>query len=181
MIRRPPRSTLFPYTTLFRSYGEDSVKDMSLRIITDHVRSVSVMISDEVLPSNEGRGYVLRRLLRRAARHGKLLGIKGTFLYKIVDSVIENSGEAYPELKEKKDYIKKVISIEEERFAETIDSGMEILKEYIEDLEKNNKKVLSGEKVFKLYDTYGFPLELTEEILDRKSTRLNSSHANISY
>ncbi|ABK62120.1 MULTISPECIES: alanine--tRNA ligase [Clostridium] len=159
-------------------YGEDELKDVSLRIITDHVRSVSVMISDEVLPSNEGRGYVLRRLLRRAARHGKLLGIKGTFLYKIVDSVIENSGEAYPELKEKKDYIKKVISIEEERFAETIDSGMEILKEYIEDLEKNNKKVLSGEKVFKLYDTYGFPLELTEEILEEKGITVDMDSFN---
>ncbi|MCD3349549.1 alanine--tRNA ligase [Clostridium botulinum D/C] len=160
------------------SYGEDSVKDMSLRIITDHVRSVSVMISDEVLPSNEGRGYVLRRLLRRAARHGRVLGIQGTFLHKIVESVVENSGDAYPELKEKQDYIKKVISIEEERFAETIDSGMEILKEYIQELEKENKKVLSGEKVFKLYDTYGFPLELTEEILEEKNITVDMDGFN---
>ncbi|MGY0372174.1 alanine--tRNA ligase [Clostridium sp. JNZ J1-5] len=149
-------------------YGEDKNKDVSLRIITDHVRSVSVMISDGVLPSNEGRGYVLRRLLRRAARHGRTLGINGAFLHKIVDVVVKNSGEAYPELKEKSDYIKKVILLEEERFGETIDLGIEILKNYINDIEENNEKMLSGEKVFKLYDTYGFPVELTEEILEEK-------------
>lgn len=149
-------------------YGEDKTKDVSLRIITDHTRSVTFMISDGVLPSNEGRGYVLRRLLRRAARHGRLLGMKDMFLNKIVDTVVENSGDAYPEIKEKKDYIKKVISIEEERFSETIDSGMEILVSYIDEIEKENKKILSGDKVFKLYDTYGFPVELTQEILEEK-------------
>ncbi|KYH29978.1 MULTISPECIES: alanine--tRNA ligase [Clostridium] len=154
-------------------YGEDKSKDVSLRIITDHVRSITFMISDGILPSNEGRGYVLRRLLRRAARHGKLLGIEDIFLHKIVDTVVENSGEAYPELKEKIDYIKKVISIEEERFSETIDAGMEILKEYIEEVHKSNQKVLSGDKVFKLYDTYGFPLELTQEILEEKEIAID--------
>ncbi|QGU95291.1 alanine--tRNA ligase [Clostridium bovifaecis] len=154
-------------------YGEEKAKDVSLRIITDHARSVSFMISDGVLPANEGRGYVLRRLLRRAARHGKLLGIEGTFLYKIVDTVVENSGEAYPELKEKMEYIKKVISIEEERFSETIDAGMEILKGYIEEVDKNNKKILSGDKIFKLYDTYGFPIELTQEILEEKEIAID--------
>ncbi|MCB2288243.1 alanine--tRNA ligase [Clostridium sp. CS001] len=149
-------------------YGENHKEDISLRIITDHVRSTTFMISDGVLPSNEGRGYVLRRLLRRAARHGRLLGIKNTFLYELCDTVIENSFIAYPELKEKADYIKKVIKLEEERFSETIDSGMEILKVYIGELEKSNSKFLSGDKAFKLYDTYGFPYELTEEILEEK-------------
>ncbi len=149
-------------------YEEDATKDISLRIITDHVKSVTMMIADGVGPSNEGRGYVLRRLLRRAARHGRLLGIKGLFLSEIVDSVIENYGEAYPELKEKAEYIKKMVSLEEERFNETIDTGMSILKEYIEELEKENKTVLDGEKAFKLYDTYGFPYELTEEICEEK-------------
>ncbi|WMJ82137.1 alanine--tRNA ligase [Clostridium sp. MB40-C1] len=149
-------------------YGEDKKVDVSLRIITDHVRSVSFMISDGILPSNEGRGYVLRRLLRRAARHGRLLGLQDAFLNKLVDTVVENSGEAYPEIKEKQEYIKKVISIEEERFGETIDAGIEILRQYIEDMEKEGVKVLSGEKIFKLYDTYGFPVELTQEILEEK-------------
>lgn len=149
-------------------YGEDKTKDVSLRIITDHIRSVTFMISDGVLPSNEGRGYVLRRLLRRAARHGRLLGMKDVFLNKIVDTVVDNSGDAYPEIKENKDYIKKVVAIEEERFSETIDSGMEILVNYIDEIEKENKKILSGDKVFKLYDTYGFPVELTQEILEEK-------------
>lgn len=149
-------------------YGEDKTKDVSLRIITDHTRSVTFMISDGVLPSNEGRGYVLRRLLRRAARHGRLLGMKDVFLNKIVDTVVDNSGDAYPEIKENKDYIKKVVAIEEERFSETIDSGMEILVNYIDEIEKENKKILSGDKVFKLYDTYGFPVELTQEILEEK-------------
>lgn len=147
-------------------YGVNRKEDISLRIITDHVRSTTFMISDGVLPSNEGRGYVLRRLLRRAARHGKLLGIKNAFLNKLCSTVIENSFKAYPELKEKAGYIKKVIKLEEERFSETLDSGMDILKSYIEELESNNKKILSGDKAFKLYDTFGFPYELTEEILE---------------
>ncbi|MBU3126299.1 alanine--tRNA ligase [Clostridium tagluense] len=147
-------------------YGETRTEDISLRIITDHVRSTIFMISDGVLPSNEGRGYVLRRLIRRAARHGKLLGIKNAFLNKLCNIVIENSFKAYPELKEKAGYIKKVIKLEEERFSETLDSGMDILKTYIEELKSNNNKILSGDKAFKLYDTFGFPYELTEEILE---------------
>ncbi|QAS61331.1 alanine--tRNA ligase [Clostridium septicum] len=155
------------------TYGEDSVKDISLRIITDHVKSVTMLISDGVQPSNEGRGYVLRRLLRRAARHGRLLGIKGLFLTEIVESVVENYGEAYPQLKENKDYIEKIVSLEEERFNETIDAGMQILNGYIEKLEENKEKTLKGEEAFKLYDTYGFPIELTEEILEEKGMNVD--------
>ncbi|NKF05950.1 alanine--tRNA ligase [Clostridium gasigenes] len=150
------------------NYGDDAIKDISLRIITDHVKSVTMLISDGVQPSNEGRGYVLRRLLRRAARHGRVLGIKGLFLKDIVDSVVENYGEAYPKLKEDKEYIEKIISLEEERFNETIDAGMNILAGYIVELEALKETVLKGEKAFKLYDTYGFPIELTEEILEEK-------------
>ncbi|MBT1279782.1 alanine--tRNA ligase [Thermoanaerobacter sp. CM-CNRG TB177] len=146
-------------------YGKDAEKDVSLRVITDHIRGITFMISDGILPSNEGRGYVLRRLLRRAARHGKLLGINDTFLYKVVDSVIENYGEAYPEIIERKDYIKRIIKLEEERFKETIDQGLTILQDYISELKVQGKTVLEGSKAFKLYDTYGFPLDLTKEIL----------------
>ncbi|WP_300383226.1 alanine--tRNA ligase [Clostridium sp.] len=149
-------------------YGEDKNKDISLRIITDHVKSVTILISDGVQPSNEGRGYVLRRLLRRAARHGRLLGIKGLFLTEIVESVVENYKVAYGQLVENKEYIEKIVSLEEERFNETIDSGMNILNDYIEEMKNNKEKVLKGEKAFKLYDTYGFPIELTEEILEEK-------------
>jgi alanyl-tRNA synthetase len=159
-------------------YGENATKDISLRIITDHIRSVSVLISDGVLPSNEGRGYVLRRLLRRAARHGRLLGLTNAFLYKLCDVVVENSKGAYPELEEKKDYIKNVIKIEEERFEETIDSGMGILGDYILEMEKSGEKILKGELVFKLYDTYGFPVELTEEILSEKGLGLDMDSFN---
>ncbi|WP_392486464.1 alanine--tRNA ligase [Haloimpatiens sp. FM7315] len=147
-------------------YGENYKNDVSLRIITDHVRSVTFMISDGILPSNEGRGYVLRRLLRRASRHGRLLGIEETFLFKLCENVINNSKFAYPELEEKKDYIKKVIKLEEEKFDETIDSGMDILKSYISEMKEKNVKVLKGSSAFKLYDTYGFPKELTMEILE---------------
>ncbi len=153
--------------------GDSRNESISLKVITDHVRSTTFMISDGVLPSNEGRGYVLRRLLRRAARHGRLLGIKNTFLSELCDTVIENSSKAYPELNEKASYIKKVIKIEEERFLETIDSGMDILKVYIEELQKNNNKILGGDKAFKLYDTYGFPYELTEEILDDAGIKID--------
>ncbi|KXG74042.1 alanine--tRNA ligase [Thermotalea metallivorans] len=149
-------------------YGKDPKKDISTRIITDHIRSVTFMVSDGIMPSNEGRGYVLRRLLRRAARHGKLLGIKELFLNKLVDRVIQVSGGAYPELVEKREYINKVIAIEEERFQETIDQGSDILKNYIEELKESNQKILSGERAFRLYDTYGFPLELTKEILEEE-------------
>ena len=159
-------------------YGKDAKTDVSIRIITDHIRAVSFLVADGVLPSNEGRGYVLRRLLRRAARHGKLLGIKENFLYKLVDEVIKVSGEAYSELVEKESYIKKVIRIEEEKFNETIDQGSEILASYIEDLKKNNSKTLSGENAFKLYDTYGFPIDLTKEILEEVGLDLDEEAFN---
>jgi alanyl-tRNA synthetase len=154
-------------------YGQDDNKDVSLRIITDHIRSVTFMVSDGILPSNEGRGYVLRRLLRRAARHGKLLGINDAFLYELCDVVIDISKGAYPELLEKKDYIKKVIRIEEERFDETLDQGIGILNSFVQEMKENGEKVLSGEKAFKLYDTYGFPTELTEEILQENNMDLD--------
>ena len=154
-------------------YGEDDKKDVSVRIITDHMRAMSFLIADGVLPSNEGRGYVLRRLLRRAARHGKLLGIKEDFLYKLYDRVKEVSGEAYPELVEKESYVKKVIKIEEEKFNETLDQGVEILNSYIAELKEANQNVLSGEKAFKLYDTYGFPMDLTEEILEEQGYKID--------
>jgi alanyl-tRNA synthetase len=160
-------------------YGEEYKTDVSIRIVTDHVRSMTFMISDGVLPSNEGRGYVLRRILRRAARHGRLLGISGIFLHSLCDVVIDNSKEAYPELVERKDYIKKVIKLEEERFEETIDSGIQILKDYINTLENKGIKILSGEKAFKLYDTYGFPLELTLEILEEKGMSVDVDNFNI--
>lgn len=144
--------------------GDDKA-DVSLRIITDHLRSMVFMIADGIIPSNEGRGYVLRRLIRRAARHGRILGIEGAFLSGLADKVIEVSGEAYPEIVEKQDYIKKIISLEESKFAATLDQGCAIINEYVEELKKENKNLLDGEKAFRLYDTYGFPLELTEEIL----------------
>ncbi len=162
-----------------KKYGTNAEQDISLRIITDHVRSVTFMICDGVLPSNEGRGYVLRRLLRRASRHGRLFGVNNPFLYNICDVVVENSYVNYPELKEKLDYIKKVIKLEEERFSETIDGGMDILKQYIAEMEKEKSYILSGEKAFKLYDTYGFPLELTAEILEEKGLELDAAAFNI--
>ena len=163
------RSILDKASSIFKlQYGENKKKDISLRIITDHIRSITFMISDGILPSNEGRGYVLRRLLRRAARHGRLLGVEGVFLCELCDAVIENSSNAYPELKEKKDYIKKVIRLEEQRFAETIGAGSDILKDYVKNMEMEKTKILSGDKAFKLYDTYGFPYELTKEILAEK-------------
>lgn len=159
-------------------YGKGGKTDVSIRIIADHIRAVSFLVADGVLPSNEGRGYVLRRLLRRAARHGKLLGIKENFLYKLVDEVIKVSGEAYPELVEKESYIKKVIRIEEEKFNETIEQGMEILASYIADLKKNGETTLSGENAFKLYDTYGFPIDLTQEILEEEHLSIDEEAFN---
>ena len=159
-------------------YGVDAKNDVSIRIITDHIRAMSFMIADGILPSNEGRGYVLRRLLRRAARHGKLLGIKEDYLYNLFDVVKEVSGEAYPELVEKEGYINKVIKIEEEKFNETIDQGSEILNGYIEELKANNESTLAGEKVFKLYDTYGFPMDLTQEILEEVGFDLDEEGFN---
>lgn len=140
--------------------------DISIRIITDHVRAVTFMISDGILPSNEGRGYVLRRLLRRAARHGRLLGIRDSFLSDLSRKVIETSVSAYPELEEKKDYIHKILSVEEEKFSATIDQGTSIIHDYIKELRNSGDTILSGDNAFKLYDTYGFPIELTLEILD---------------
>ena len=142
--------------------------DVSLRIITDHVRTVSFMIGDGILPSNEGRGYILRRLLRRAARHGRLLGIKGAFINDVAEKVFEQYGEAYPELIERKDYIRKIISIEEEKFDQTVESGMSVLEGYMAEAKEAGKTQLSGEQVFKLYDTYGFPIELTQEIAEEQ-------------
>ncbi len=148
-------------------YKEDAKTDISVRVITDHIRSTVFMISDGVLPSNEGRGYVLRRLLRRAARHGRMIGIKGLFLNELCDTVIQESKAAYPELEENKDYIKKVIKNEEERFNKTIDQGMSILSGLIENIEKSEgEKVLSGAEAFRLNDTFGFPFDLTKEILE---------------
>ncbi len=149
-------------------YGEDAKKDISIRVITDHIRSVTFMTADGVLPSNEGRGYVLRRLLRRAARHGKILGINNLFLADLSKVVIETSKDAYKELEDKKDYIYKILTVEEERFYSTIDKGMELLKEKISELKSSNLKTLKGEDAFKLYDTYGFPFDLMQEILEEE-------------
>lgn len=151
-----------------KAYGVNPAHDASIRIITDHIRAVTFLVTDGVTPNNEGRGYVLRRLLRRAARHGRLLGIDGAFLYQLVDTVIEVSGEAYPELVQRQDYTKKVIAIEEDRFEQTIDQGLSILNTYIGEIEAQGVNVLPGDKAFKLYDTYGFPVDLTKEILKEK-------------
>ncbi|MBN2559211.1 MAG: alanine--tRNA ligase [Clostridia bacterium] len=145
-------------------YKKDDSADISIRLITDHVRSTVMMVADGIIPSNEGRGYVLRRLLRRAARHGKLLGIKGNFLHDVVRVVIGESGGAYPELVAKKDYIEKVIGIEEERFQSTVDQGLVILNSYISDILDKGGKSIGGTEIFRLHDTYGFPYELTAEI-----------------
>ncbi|HBH0022764.1 TPA: alanine--tRNA ligase [Clostridioides difficile] len=159
-------------------YGENPKNDISIRIITDHIRAVTFLVSDEVLPSNEGRGYVLRRLLRRAARHGKLLGVKELFLQKLIDEVIKVNDKAYPVLVEKESYIKKVVGIEEEKFNETIDQGTEILNSYIEVLKNEGKTVLSGQEAFKLYDTYGFPIDLTKEILEEEHLSVDEEAFN---
>lgn len=157
------------------NYGESEEKDISLRVITDHIRSVTFMISDGILPSNSGRGYVLRRLLRRASRHGRILGIDREFLVELAETVIEGSKDGYPELEEKKDFIFKVIVKEEEQFNKTIDQGLSMLAEAIEDMEKKGEKVMSGEEAFRLYDTYGFPVDLTTEILEEKGFSIDES------
>ncbi len=146
------------------NYKENEKTDISLRVITDHIRSTVMMISDGVIPSNEGRGYVLRRLLRRAARHGKLLNVDRQFLYEVAETVIDASKSAYPELEEKREYITKIIKKEEERFDATIDNGLAVLGEYIEAAKKSGAKELTGDEAFKLHDTYGFPLDLTVEM-----------------
>ncbi len=147
-----------------KKYGKNRENDISIRVVTDHIRSASFMISDGVIPSNEGRGYVLRRILRRAARHGKLLGIKRRFLTELAEIVIDQNKEAYPELKEKSGYVLKVIDLEEERFDATIDAGLGILSGIIEESKKEGKDKISGADAFKLYDTFGFPPDLTREI-----------------
>ena len=155
-------------------YKENHKTDVSLRVITDHIRSTTFMVGDGIMPSNEGRGYVLRRLLRRAARHGRLLGIKRPFLCEVADTVINENKNAYPELDEKRDYIKKIISVEEEAFAKTIDKGSELLAQFTEKLAQENKTVLSGDDAFKLSDTYGFPIDLTIEICEEKGITVDT-------
>ena len=150
------------------TYQTNEKNDVSIRLITDHIRSVTFMISDGIIPSNEGRGYVLRRLLRRAARHGKLLGINDKFLAQLCKTVIDESKDGYPELEDKKEYILKLLTIEEDNFNKTIDQGLSILADLEENLVKVGKNTLDGEDAFKLYDTYGFPLDLTKEILEEK-------------
>ena len=156
-----------------KKYEVDAMDDVSIRLITDHIRSSTFLVSDGVMPSNEGRGYVLRRLIRRAARHGKMLGIDGLFLAKLSETVINESKDGYPELEEKKEFIFKVLTQEEEKFNKTIDQGLAILSDLMEEMKKNGKKELSGADTFKLYDTYGFPVDLTEEILEEKGFSYN--------
>ena len=151
-----------------KEYGKVYNDDVSIRLITDHIRSATFMISDGIMPTNEGRGYVLRRLIRRAARHGRLLGIQGDFLAKLSAEVINGSKDGYPELEEKKDFIFKVLTNEENQFNKTIDQGLRILSDMEEEMKAAGEKTLSGENAFKLYDTYGFPLDLTKEILEEK-------------
>ena len=179
-----------------KTYGADKDDDVSIRVITDHVRSSTFMISDGVIPSNEGRGYVLRRILRRACRHGKLLGIDMKFLVELCEIVIEQNEGAYPELKTKHDYILKVISLEEDRFNATIDAGLGILSGIVDEAKKNGKSTISGADAFKLYDTFGFPVDLTREIaaesglaidedefkslMNEQKTRARAARGNIS-
>ncbi|MDE7138303.1 MAG: alanine--tRNA ligase, partial [Ruminococcus sp.] len=156
------------------TYKENPKTDVSLRVITDHIRSTTFMVGDGIMPSNEGRGYVLRRLLRRAARHGRLLGIKKPFLCEVADTVINENAGAYPELAEKRDYIKKIIGVEEEAFAKTVDKGSELLAQFTEKLSQENKTVLSGDDAFRLSDTYGFPIDLTIEICEEKGITVDT-------
>ncbi len=160
------------------TYKESEKKDISIRLITDHIRSVTFMTSDGILPSNEGRGYVLRRLLRRAARHGRLLGIKGSFLAELSKTVIEVSKDAYPELADKKEHIFATLNKEEENFNRTIDQGLSILEAFVDEIKKSGSNKLSGENAFKLYDTYGFPLDLTKEILEDEGIEVDEEGFN---
>lgn len=156
-----------------KTYEKIPGDDVSIRIITDHARAITFMASDGILPSNEGRGYVMRRLLRRAARHGRLLGIDHPFLTEVADVVITCSSSAYPELTEKKEYINKVLSTEENKFYQTLDQGLEILSQYTDGMKAEGQAVLPGDKAFKLYDTYGFPTDLTQEILSEQGLSLD--------
>lgn len=155
------------------TYKSDPEKDVSIRLITDHIRAVTFMASDGIIPSNEGRGYVFRRLLRRAARHGRLLGINDLFLAELSKTVIDVSKDGYPELEEKKDYILKLLSLEEDKFNKTIDQGLNILQEMQKTLEEKHMDTLPGEEVFRLYDTFGFPVDLTKEILEEKGYKID--------
>ena len=156
-----------------KTYGADPREDISIRVITDHIRSCTFMVSDGILPSNEGRGYVLRRLLRRAARHGKLLGVDRPFLYEVVDTVVHENEGHYPELRERQAYITKVIRTEEENFAKTIDGGMKIFTELLNAHKEKGETVFSGADAFKLYDTYGFPIDLTVEMVEDEGMTLD--------
>jgi alanyl-tRNA synthetase len=158
-----------------KTYQQDALDDVSIRLITDHIRSTTFLISDGVMPTNEGRGYVLRRLIRRASRHGRMLGIPGTFMADLAATVIRESKDGYPELEEKKDFIFKVLTQEEEQFNKTIDQGLKILSDMEKEMEAAGEKVLSGENAFKLYDTFGFPVDLTAEILEEKGYTLDQA------
>ena len=156
-------------------YHEDEAKDVSLRVITDHIRSTVFMLADGVIPSNEGRGYVLRRLLRRAARHGRLLGINGPFLYQVVDTVVKENHTAYPELAQKQSYLEKIILTEEENFDRTLNKGLELLNQLIDKAEEQGISTLAGEDAFHLYDTFGFPIDLTREIASEKGFAIDET------
>ena len=159
-------------------YGQSQKADESLRVITDHIRASVMMICDGVLPSNEGRGYVLRRLLRRAARHGKLLGVDKPFLHDVVDTVIHENETAYPDLREKQDYITRVIRTEEEKFSRTLDDGMKIYQELLSAHREKGETVFSGADAFRLYDTYGFPVDLTAEMVSDEGMTLDRDGFN---
>lgn len=159
-------------------YQKDEKNDVSIRLITDHIRSATFMISDGIMPTNEGRGYVLRRIIRRAARHGRMLGIEGAFMADFAKTVIDECKDGYPELDEKKDFIFKVLTQEEEKFSKTIDQGLAILSDMQDKMQAAGEKVLSGENVFKLYDTYGFPVDLTHEILEEKGFSIDEDGFN---
>lgn len=170
------RAIMDRVATLARTtYGSSAAHDVSLRVVTDHVRSVTFLVCDGVFPANEGRGYVLRRLLRRAVRHGRLLGIQQEFLLDIVDVVIENMSLGYPELVEKREYIHKVVSLEEKRFHETLDQGMLLLQDLMTKAQANGVREITGSDAFKLYDTFGFPVELTQEIAEEKGFALDEA------
>ncbi len=158
-----------------KTYKENEQDDISIRLITDHIRSATFMISDGIMPTNEGRGYVLRRIIRRAARHGRLLGIEGQFLAQLAQTVIDGSKDGYPELDEKRDFIINVLTQEENNFAKTIDQGLSILNNLEERLQADGQKEVSGEDVFRLYDTYGFPMDLTKEILEEKGYTIDEA------
>ncbi|KNF09885.1 alanine--tRNA ligase AlaS [Gottschalkia purinilytica] len=161
-----------------KKYGSSKKDDMSFRVITDHIRAMTFLVGDGVIPSNEGRGYVLRRLIRRASRHGKLLGIKEDFLNRLSSKIIDSWGETYVELRERESQIKKVIKVEEDKFQETIEQGINILNEYVEIIKNEGKNILDGKRAFKLYDTYGFPIDLTKEILEEYDMNIDEDGFN---